>query len=435
MLKLQLKKLSLCLLLFGFLSASGLSLYASSSSIVLRDFLTRTSLPAFKGADFEVVMDKVTANPSTEAAAASIYLPMQNTAVPNDNYFYWIKNGAAPFDLSTAESANRLTLPLSLTTDANNYYLYFAMKSGSSYYITAKSSSIYSNTNASSVDFNLSVKGFCDAVNVKGTTICYVNEAKETSTTAYTFLSIQQKQVGDDIDPASNDYSGGIYFKINFSNTVNTNNLITNNAGLSGDRRIVVSYSATASLSKINTTYVIFTSDDTRPTVGALARTSGLSDFNLKSTQLSGVGTVTGLTNGVSYDYVLAFVDKYGFASKASNRQTKEALEIEELLKKKSCFLLTAGFGEEHFIIDYFRGLRDLYLSKFYLGRSFIAWYYQTAPNYAMAIYHSKILSSLVRGSAYIAYYLIHYFALWGILICLFVTIVTILRKKKPREA
>jgi hypothetical protein len=120
--------------------------------------------------------------------------------------------------------------------------------------------------------------------------------------------------------------------------------------------------------------------------------------------------TLPNLTNGTPVTVSVALIDKYGFASTLSNSGTATPTDIEELLKKQNCFLLTAGFGEEHFVIDYFRNFRDSFLSQNYLGQIFIKNYYKYAPSFALSIYNNQSIRFVIRSTAYLGYYIMNYF-------------------------
>ena len=120
--------------------------------------------------------------------------------------------------------------------------------------------------------------------------------------------------------------------------------------------------------------------------------------------------TVNNLTNSDTYNVSILFEDKYKFGTVLSNDMIGQPKEIEELLKKNACFLLTAGFGEDHFVINYFRNFRDTILSQSYLGRAFIHTYYELAPKYALMIYHNEAIRAVIRGAGYTLYFIFNFY-------------------------
>lgn len=118
----------------------------------------------------------------------------------------------------------------------------------------------------------------------------------------------------------------------------------------------------------------------------------------------SGELTIKNLTNNYTYEFSLAMEDKFGYTTFLSQSQTVTPLDIEAFLEEHQCYLLSAGFGEDHFVIEYFKVFRDHFLAKFSLGKLFISKYYKSAPHYARLIYQSEKMSFLVRLVAYILY-------------------------------
>ncbi len=143
---------------------------------------------------------------------------------------------------------------------------------------------------------------------------------------------------------------------------------------------------------------------------------AGVDDFVLKffedESTLAGTFDVMGLTNGHSYNIGVAAVNKYYFSTRVSPSLAGKPLAIEAFLDEKSCFFLSAGFKTDHYVLDYFRYVRDHFLKKFAWGRAFISFYYAEAPRYAMDIYYSPFWSFCIRSAAYVGYFLLNY-GLW----------------------
>jgi hypothetical protein len=137
------------------------------------------------------------------------------------------------------------------------------------------------------------------------------------------------------------------------------------------------------------------------------------------------------LQNGVEATVSVASIDKFGFSTTLSNSLPGTPLEIEPLLKKTACFLLTAGFGEEHYVITYFRNIRDQVLAENWLGRKFIGFYYSTAPKYALIIYKCETLRLIIRGSAYCLYFILRNIRLLTITLSLIISLILTNRARK----
>jgi hypothetical protein len=111
------------------------------------------------------------------------------------------------------------------------------------------------------------------------------------------------------------------------------------------------------------------------------------------------------LQNGVPYYVGVGLASKFGFGSLVSNYVNETPVEIEELLKSHSCFLLTAGFKRDHDVIEGFKWIRDNIIAAFWPGELFIKAYYKYSPHFARIVYASEKLSSFVRSYATAFYY------------------------------
>ncbi|MBT3982630.1 MAG: hypothetical protein HOE90_14825 [Bacteriovoracaceae bacterium] len=143
----------------------------------------------------------------------------------------------------------------------------------------------------------------------------------------------------------------------------------------------------------------------------------------------SGELSKTGLKNGQLYEFSMAFQDNYSFVSPFTNSLDKMPLEIEAFIKEKSCFLLSAGFQTDHYVLEYFRMVRDSYLLKTSVGKKFVDFYYSFAPQWAPYVYKSKALSSVVRTLAYIAYGVVKFW-LWLLLSAMLLISFGLVRKR-----
>ena len=201
---------------------------------------------------------------------------------------------------------------------------------------------------------------------------------------------------------------------------------ITIKSGKPGDKRVVIEYSSTATLSSNYAKAVKVYKHTSDPTASNMPigynNYSGTllnQDYNYAQ---DGTITVNGLKNSEEAILSVVFLDKFNFVTTLSQEVKVTPLEIQELLKKNACFLLTAGFGEDHYIIDYFRNFRDHVLASTYLGRSFIHVYYELAPKYALMIYQHESIRMLVRGFAYTLYFIFNFYLIF---VAVFIGIVT----------
>ena len=138
--------------------------------------------------------------------------------------------------------------------------------------------------------------------------------------------------------------------------------------------------------------------------------------------------TVTELDNDESYNLAFAKVNKFLFMSKISNSKIGSPKNIETFLSEQSCFLLSAGFQTNHYVLDYFREFRDDILLKNPWGKALVKLYYDTAPKYAPLIYQSKVISFIVRIFGHILYAVFNY---WFLFLGLIVVVLGLFKLKR----
>ncbi|NOT81071.1 MAG: hypothetical protein HOP07_18970 [Bacteriovoracaceae bacterium] len=380
-------------------------------------------------------------NPSgakpTDTAPAKLYLPMQNT--PNQSHKFFITSTASVFN--SVNLAHIASIPLRINTPATTQrYLYAAVKdttNSNAYKVIKKYTDTTLSIGAESdVAFSFSPADICLRIPTECTSFLAAEDTKAIKTfTVYFFLS-DQSAYGptSTIVPTTAPLNNGIYFSMLMSNQVyeETELIIMINKVRIGDNRLILEY--TTNLGSLDAVYAKSTrvfkhssapaivNDPIKDYAGAL--TTKEYPYALNSELI-----VSDLANNSYVFLSVAFVDKFNFVTNLSDDITESPLDIEELLKKQGCFLLTAGFGEEHYVIQFFRNFRDATLSKSYLGKMFINFYYETAPKYALEIYHSPSLRFMIRSMAYVAYAVFNYY--WLIFGFLALAILRILLRQK----
>ena len=233
--------------------------------------------------------------------------------------------------------------------------------------------------------------------------------------------------IGATIDLAT--YPNGMYVEVNLSNQINPNILTTITNVRQGDKRAFLEYTSNQAFTGGKFVRVIERPAST--TAETIGSTSGTLNGREQSYLQNSEFAVTDLVNGQAYNFSVLFIDNYNFTTKLSPTASATPQLIEELLKKEACFLLTAGFGEEHFIIDYFRNFRDTILAKTYLGRAFINVYYELAPKYALIIYQHEGLRAMIRGTAYVVYFIMTNFVIILLTVALCVTGIYLYKNKE----
>jgi len=250
----------------------------------------------------------------------------------------------------------------------------------------------------------------CDAgANLGGDFNCTTLTGSDSATEdfyIYLFVGGNGLSVDGVIDPADNNYDNGIfiytYASTNVSDYTGGSTVMSSLVASRGDQSAYLDYAGAIN----STTYI----DGT--VLYESADTTALSELFDTGASESGEILVKNLTNGVTKNYYLRFKDLFGYVSGAAGPATVTPADIQTLLEEKSCYLVTAGFQRDHYVLDYFRHIRDSYLLKNSLGRSIVNIYYSTAPKYALFIYQNKVLSLLVRGVSYVLYAVLKNF-LW----------------------
>lgn len=360
---------------------------------------------------FTVGSAEASGDATSESAPAIVYVPM---AGPLGTVAYFTERGVTHLFTAT-DASYTVNFPFYINTTNSDHFLYVAVKHPvDGYKIVGNFPTNLINKTNHNETFPVSPKLMCDIY----ADCPFATTTGKEKFLAYFFLSttlptnLPKNSPGT---PAS--YPGGIYFEINMSNVVLTNTeLIPSITKIRvGDKRVVIEYTASAGMNEAKAVRV-YNHGGTASAVAPLspiqsyyASAGGLTSTEYPYNATSEV-TVTGLENSVTNYFSVLFVDKYKFGTVLSDDLEGTPLEIQELLKKQSCFLLSAGFGEEHFIIDYFRHFRDTVLSHSFLGRKFISVYYEHAPKYALMIYENEAVRTVIRGAAYVLYFIFNYF-------------------------
>lgn len=367
--------------------------------------------------------EKPSGDGSAENAPAKVYLPMQKDAPENTKLYYIGARNGAPNIFNTSTNAYVVNFPLRVNTDGSTRYLYAAVKDSSNIYRVAKPFGIISSNSTNyDVNFTLSPAEICVVVGTNCANLAASSSTEAVvSANVYFFVSDASSYAygaaGDPITLTQAPMNTGMFFQVNMSNSVATDSevRITLNTIRSGDKRLILPYTASGTIAAATAKAVrIYNhggpASATNAPIGSY--TTGAIIGNEYSYGQNGEITLTGLTNEATYTLSVFFVDKYGFATTLSNDALGSPKTIEELLKKQACFLLTAGFGEEHYVISYFRHFRDTVLASSYLGRKFIHVYYELAPKYALIIYQHDTIRTFIRGAAYVLYFVFNYYLL-----------------------
>ncbi len=378
---------------------------------------TALSMTGVTSTTFSLNVTNPSGDATDEASPAKVYVPTTNAIVDHDKYFSKFKASTLNLLFDTGLATHLVNFPLTVVVSGTRY-LYAAAKSPtqSGYKVIQKySSAISSNED---VSFAVSPNAIC-APYASDCTL--LNSGSSNSSTVvfkvYFFVStISNLAIGDTLDPSTN--TGGVYFDVGMSNRIyiasDLEVLIVDSK--KGDGRVILTINSTNSMANFKNVLVFkHSSPPATPNLPIGAYTTGaLIDRDFSSSQ-TGEVTIDQLVNKEEVILSVAFQDNYGFATVLSDDVVITPLDIQELLKKQACFLLTAGFGEEHYVINFFRQYRDQVLAHTFLGKKFIEVYYREAPHYALVIYKHSTIRWGVRVMAYLLYFLFNYY--WIILI------------------
>ena len=429
----------------------------ADDTVRILNVATLTAVTGTTDFNFSLVAEAPSGDGTSEAAPEKIYIPIATTinAVNSTNYFYLNSQTTSHpiFGYTATAGASQTTFsgytidfPLVLTVGGTAKYLYAAVKAASSYVVADVygGGTLISSVTNTQYDFLVSPQDICNraAPAAAGSNCLNFDQsgaspsATQSAVDVYFFVSNTSIAIGTDIGTPSTTYPGGVYFQVNMSNQVFTSSAldITLSALRMGDSRVMGTFSSTATIvNNYKGTYAYTHSNDTDSCgVGREpANCTGSFASTPTVTSQSGDFTLSGLTNGLPVTVSVAFLDKYGFSTALSNSLSQKPTQIEQLLKKNAFFLLTAGFGEEHYVINYFRNFRDQVLIKYRMGKVFVSWYYQTAPQYALIIYKSSILRSAIRGAAYTLYFIFTNIRLLSAGLSLILVLLIIKRAKK----
>jgi hypothetical protein len=388
-----------------------------ADSIVLRSGTTDHVVNAISaGSTYSLYKDEPSGDGTSESAPMTVYIPTGNTSVTNQNeYFYLYRSGGqTPLDVaSTNRTSNAIIFPLRINTTSTAKYITAAVKVGGTYIVAGQSLTNYSNNTDTDIDFNMSPYEFCSTYPFSSGTNnpCSSSSAYSVDMTVFFYLTSSSIAQGTTFDSSS--ASTGLYFTLKFSNRISTVTIAIDTPKV-GDRRLTLPYTSSAAFATPRAV-LVYDFDGSFPSIPSAGETVGSQTTGgLRSKETAyaqnGEVVVTDLTNSTKYVLSLTFIDMYGFTSLLAPEVSATPLEIQELLKKQACFLLTAGFGEEHYVISYFRHFRDTVLAESFLGRMFIHNYYKYAPKYALMIYKHDSIRALIRGAAYTLYFIFNYY-------------------------
>ena len=233
------------------------------------------------------------------------------------------------------------------------------------------------------------------------------------STRLYFFLAPEDEyRVGSTVSNLDDDINGGgVYLNLYLSDRAideDENDRSVSVTGVNpGDEQLLVSYerSPINDFLDMRLIYQTRALNEDDSTVGHYLSQGVEYDVaeDIPADHREGVIRARGLTNNREYYIWAVAVNRYLMASRISDQRTGMPLQAAEILTgegESPCYLLTAGFQENHLVLRYFRWIKDNILAHFSLGQDLIRLYYTTAPTYALRVYEHPLLAFFVRFGA-----------------------------------
>ncbi len=349
-----------------------------------------------------------------------VYIPINETS-PDST---WDRKSysalATPDRMPNFSGAGYLDLTLTVNNDSGEArFLVAAVYNSDSTYtpflLVEPSSTTISNNSANSVAVNIN---FSLATGISGG-ICNINPMCEVKNSllakkVYFYLTTDTNKPTTNVAIAAASVpTNGVYFNFNFSNQLNSTE-VTLKELQTYDERLRVIYSGESVANFYKTFIFQYTTGDltvSNPVISVFSDIYPAAGdiYSYHGANASGEIFIKNLTNDLDYNFAVGFMDKYQFVTGVSSSLHGRPENIEEFLNKNACFLLSAGFKKDHYVLKYFRNVRDEFLMKNHYGQQFVEWYYLTAPAYAHIIWHSEFLSFGVRMAGFTAYLFLNF--------------------------
>lgn len=313
----------------------------------------------------------------------------------------------------------------------------------------------YTNTVGSYSDFTLSykIKDLCESastchsdINNFATDTTDSTDLETTYVTLYVLMT-GTIQTSSTIDPTTSGVDDGKFVKVRFSSKLPTPRPSMTNINLErGDAQLTINFTSEVLSTGTELNHKTLFLNSASAVTDDSSLLDGNGGANLPATcvltsainsptanasncyllvpyQKSGPATVSNLVNEQTYDLSVAQVNKFFFTTTLSASGRGRPQEIQGFIKEQQCFFLSAGFGQKHFVLDYFRNFRDRYLLKNYIGQKVVAFYYDFAPQYTHFIYQSKTNSFIVRILGYSLYFIFKFWFMMLLPIIIFLGI------------
>ena len=194
-----------------------------------------------------------------------------------------------------------------------------------------------------------------------------------------------------------------LFFKLVMSAAVSdiqTNGVISSAALFAGDSMAIAEYNGDHGANSAYVSRLAYYLDSV---------VADKSDFKgvLEGKGEEGVAKITKLQNNVAVFLGLAYLDHFGFIGQIKDFGSVTPRPIETLLAENQCYLVTAGFQRDHYVLNYFRSVRDNILAKTWAGRLFIDFYYGSAPRFVDYILENRYLAFNIKKLSFSTYFVL----------------------------
>lgn len=366
-----------------------------------------------------VNLTPVTARPSgdgtSSSAPARVYIPIRQGTSEEAKHpsIYSLNgsnqvNGVPPFQAGSYPGSVRMPLEVTVPSILDDHYLHVAVDTNNGWRVVNNTLLVSNGTNRQIRTKTILFSDFCATNGVSCSGLAGSGVLVEH--TVYFFFAPVEIPPDDTINPSSSEYSHGVFARLYLSSRTNPGFTTNLRDIFRGDSSAVLEYTSTGNLAQLNRALVFAHSEsnpDPNEFVGSYV---GLQVFDQEFfPNVNGTATVRNLQNNRTYLMSIAMIDNFNFVTKLSNSRSVTPLQIEELLTQEACFIVTAGFGRDHFVVREMKKFRDHVLMNFGLGQRFVRFYYRVSPDLAFEVVTRPWLQRVVRGFSWTMTTFLHY--------------------------
>lgn len=349
---------------------------------------------------------------STQANAYVAYIPIATTPSAIDQKLHNVYLTETP----TSTSTIAFTLDVLNQNSGDTQYLYYAVEQDDgTWKVAFKYATPFASS--SSDDYSREVVEF--PLSSISSTLNSLDGGEDTFDGVF-FLDDNNLADGGTVDP--DDYTSVLYYSLEISGRVpsSLSARVSLDSLAKGDGRLKIGYTGITQLQPYEAVIFSYNASNATENSYSAAIAAGGTFINDRSFAACSDDEQTinlnDLANGTTYHIAVGCLDKFKYVTLFTASQEETPQAIDTFLDESACYMVSAGFGEEHYVLKYLRGFRDNVLMSFGLGRDFVDLYYATAPKYARIVYKHPVLRFLMRMVGYSSYVFLNFWKL--ILFC-----------------